>query len=106
MSKKIALAVVVFAMAVSAMAFAGGKQAKQISGVVNINTATALELMLLPGVGKSKADTIIAYRQTKPFKAATDITNVKGIGGKMFERLQQNVSVDGPTTAKVIKAQP
>ncbi|MBI2092766.1 MAG: helix-hairpin-helix domain-containing protein [Deltaproteobacteria bacterium] len=92
--------------AISANVFAAVKETKQLTGVININTATAAELMLLPGVGKGKADAIIAFRQTTPFKAIQDLTKVKGIGDKMFAKFQTYLTLDGPTTAKVVKAQP
>lgn len=88
--------------AISATALAVNKAPKQLVGTVNINTATAAELMLLPGVGKAKADAVISYRQTSPFKSPQEITKVKGIGDKMFVKIQQNVTVDGPTTAKLV----
>lgn len=87
----------------SLTAVAANKAAKQITGTVNINTATVSDLMLLPGIGKSKADAIISYRQKTPFKSAQEITKIKGIGPKMFAKLQQFVSVEGATTAKVVK---
>ena|SRR3989338_1407694 len=102
LKKLVVLAVLV---AVSATASAASKSAKQLTGVVNINTAVAADLMLLPGIGKSKADAIIAYRQTSPFKSAQDLTKVKGIGEKMLVKIQQHVVLEGPTTAKVVKVQ-
>lgn len=78
---------------------AKGSAKGEIQGVVNINTATASELALLPGVGKAKADAIIANR---PFKSPQDIVKVKGIGPKMYEKMKVHVVVDGPTTAKKV----
>ncbi len=62
---------------------------------VNVNTASAEELTQLPGIGKSKAEAIVAYRQAHPFRAASELTEVKGIGPKMLEKLQNYVTVDG-----------
>lgn len=103
MLKRILLVAVMIAVALPAIAAKGDK--KQLAGTVNINTATVQELSMLPGVGKSKAEAIVAYRQTSPFKSPSEITKVKGIGQKMFERIQQNVTIDGPTTAKLVKVQ-
>ena len=61
---------------------------------VNINTAPKEELMLLDNIGKTKAEAIIEYRETKPFENVEDIMNVKGIGLKMFERIKNNICVE------------
>jgi competence protein ComEA len=85
---------------------AAGPEKGQLSGTVNINTATAAELMLLPGIGKSKADAIVARRQGAAFVSPQDLGKVKGIGDKLFARIQNYVRIDGPTTLKFLKAQP
>ena len=66
----------------------------EIFGRININTAEKEELMLLPGIGSTKADAIIAYRTNSPFKKAEDITKIKGIGDKTFEKLKESICVD------------
>lgn len=97
------LAALILAVVISGTAMAATKHAKQITGTVNINSASVSEIMLLPGVGKSKAEAVIAYRQKSPFKSPQEITKVKGIGPKMFAKIQQYVAIDGTTTAKVVK---
>ena len=72
---------------------------KDFQGTLNVNTASAEELTQLPGIGKSKAEAIITYRQAHPFKAVSELTEVKGIGPKMLEKIQSHVSVDGTSTA-------
>ena len=79
---------------------AKGKNSRPLEGVVNVNSASADELMLLPGIGPSKAKAILDFRQTHPFKDPSELTEVKGIGPKMFEKIQGFVKVDGPTTLK------
>ena len=67
---------------------------KQESGKVNINTATAEELSTLPGIGPTKAQSIIDYRTVKgPFQAIEDIKNVRGIGDATFEKLKDKIAV-------------
>lgn len=68
---------------------------------VNINTATAQELQLLPRVGPALAQRIVDFRSANgPFKAPEELARVKGIGEKSFARLAPYVSVSGTTTLK------
>ena len=62
---------------------------------ININTATAEELMKLNGVGAKYADRIIAYREKYgPFKKPEDIMRVSGIGQKTFEKNREIIIVE------------
>jgi comEA protein len=68
------------------------------SGVVgdkiNINFATVDELDTLDGIGPSKAEAIVKYRETQgPFLKIEDIMNVSGIGEKTFEKLKDYITV-------------
>lgn len=73
---------------------AAAEQARS-DGLVNINTAGAEELKTLPGIGDSKARSIIAYREKNgAFKATTDIKNVEGIGDGVFAKLEGCIKVD------------
>jgi competence protein ComEA len=75
---------------------AGDPVASSTSGEkkVNINTATAAELMELPGVGAKKAEAILSYRnQHGPFKRVSDLDHVKGIGAKMLAKMKPYVSL-------------
>ncbi|MFH1051751.1 MAG: helix-hairpin-helix domain-containing protein [bacterium] len=66
---------------------------KITSGSININTASKLELMKLPGVGESTALKIIEYRTKHPFTMASDIMYIKGIGKKKFEKMKAFIDV-------------
>lgn len=64
------------------------------SVLININTASAEELMSLNGIGEKKAMTIVEYRETNgPFNSIEELTNVSGIGEKTFEKLKENICV-------------
>lgn len=72
-----------------------------LSGVVNVNTATPDQLQLLPGVGASRAEAIVAHRkQQGGFEKVEDLLAVKGIGESMLEKMRPFVTVTGKTTAR------
>lgn len=60
---------------------------------VNLNTATKEELMTLPGVGESKADSILRYRQEKQFRRIEDIMEIAGIKEGLFEKIKEHITV-------------
>lgn len=63
-------------------------------GQVDLNTSTAKELQQLPGIGKGLAKRIIDYRTANgPFKTIEDLIKVKGIGKKMFARMQDRLTI-------------
>ncbi|MBO0996507.1 helix-hairpin-helix domain-containing protein [Bacillus sp. SD075] len=63
-------------------------------GLVNLNTATQEELETLTGIGPSKANAILEYRETVgKFKEADELKKVTGIGDKTFERLRDSILV-------------
>ena len=64
-----------------------------ISTKVNINTATQEELMTLPGIGESKAKSIIKYRENTQFKSIEDIKNIQGIGDNLYAQIKENITV-------------
>ncbi|MFL5306211.1 MAG: ComEA family DNA-binding protein [Polyangia bacterium] len=86
-------------VAVIALAAAPVRAAKEVDGVVNLNTAPAAVLALLPGVGPAKGDAIVAYRTRRPFRTVDELVRIKGIGRKMVRRLRPHLAVSGPTTA-------
>jgi competence ComEA-like helix-hairpin-helix protein len=55
---------------------------------LDLNNATELQLLTLPGIGPSRARSILAYRQQNgPFKAVGDLAKVPNIGPKTLERI-------------------
>jgi len=79
---------------------------KGVDGVINLNTAPAELLSLLPGVGPAKADAIVTYRRRRPFRTVDELVRIKGIGRKMVRRLRPHLAVAGPTTATAAEAKP
>ena len=60
--------------------------------VININTATREELISLPGIGKTRADKIIAYRRTHgKFNSIDDVGSIDGIGPVTIEKIKNRI---------------
>lgn len=75
--------------------------------VININSASVEQLMLLPRIGEKTAAQIVAWReQNGPFKKTTDILQVKGIGDASYEMLKPYLVLEGETTLKVKQKTP
>ncbi len=92
-----------FLVVTLSLAGAFAKAKATLEGSVNINTASVEELMKLPGIGKSKAEAIVAYRESHPFTAVSELIEVRGIGPKMLEKLQNYLTIDGTTTLKEVE---
>jgi competence protein ComEA len=69
------------------------------AGTVNVNSASADQLALLPGVGPAVAARIVEHRtKNGAFAKTEDLMLVRGIGEKSFERMKPYVSISGQTT--------
>lgn len=63
------------------------------SGLININTASQVELESLPGIGPSTAQKILDYRETHgPFPQIEAILEVPGIGEVKFQQIRDLIS--------------
>ena len=72
----------------------GAGQAFSQNGILNLNTATAEQLMDLPGIGEAKATAILSYRaKIGQFTDIEEIMNVSGIGEAMFEKIKDKITV-------------
>ncbi len=62
---------------------------------VNINEATVKELAALPGIGKKKAEAIVAYRnENGEFNSVDDLKKVEGIGEKTLEKIKEQITFE------------
>jgi len=62
---------------------------------ININTATAKELTVLPGIGPARAEAIVAHReQHGPYRRIEDLEKIRGIGPRTVDNLRPLVVVD------------
>ncbi|MGB0714079.1 MAG: ComEA family DNA-binding protein [Gammaproteobacteria bacterium] len=65
------------------------------AALVNLNTADADALSALNGIGESRAQAIVAYRDANgPFKSVDDLVQVKGIGEKLLAKLKPMLTVE------------
>jgi len=67
------------------------------AGPVDINTADAATIAKeLQGIGLSRAQAIVAYREKNgAFRSVEDLRKIKGIGAKVLERNRANIKLDG-----------
>ena len=62
--------------------------------VIDLNTATKEQLATLPGIGESRAESILEYRKkVGAFTAIEEIMNISGIGEAMFAKIKISVSL-------------
>jgi len=93
-ASRLALAAVLLVAALPAAAAPKGN-------TVNINSADAAQLALLPRVGPSVAQRIVDYRKKNgPFKSSDDLMLVQGIGEKTYQLIKPYVATAGETTLK------
>lgn len=73
---------------------ADGQTAKD-TGKVNLNTATKAELLSLNGIGESRAEAILAYRETNGgFSKIEDLKKVDGIKDGIFQKIREQITVE------------
>ena len=65
------------------------------SEVIHLNTAPLPDLERLPGIGRTKAQAIVDYRQEHgPFQSVDDLLQISGIGPGTLEELRPYVTVE------------
>lgn len=70
------------------------KQAEQDDELVDLNRATEGELCTLPGIGQTRAQAIIAYREVSGgFRSIDEIQNVSGIKSGTYEKIKNKIKV-------------
>jgi competence protein ComEA len=78
---------------------AAAKQRLESGVKVDLNRAAIEELVRLPGIGRKRAEAIVAYRKKRPFRRVREIRKIRGVGRKTFQRLAPLITV-GPVPAR------
>jgi len=73
-----------------------------MTGVLNVNRATEAELRLLPGIGKRRAELIVARRAKRPFANVDEVGRIKGLRA-LVQRLRSKLTVQGDTTLRPLR---
>ena len=73
-----------------------------MAGQLNVNRATEAELRLLPGIGKKRAELIVAHREKKPFASLDELSRMKGMRN-LVHKLRANLAVQGETTLRPLR---
>ena len=64
------------------------------SSLVNLNQASAEELTTLRGIGESKAEDILKYRETHGgFQTIEELMQIPGIKERVFEKIKDQITV-------------
>ena len=64
------------------------------SNLVNLNTASAEQLTTLRGIGESKAEDILCYRETHGgFQTIEELMQIPGIKERVFEKIKDQITV-------------
>jgi len=62
---------------------------------ININRATSMDLMMVPGIGEKTAERIVHFRrESGGFKRIEDLMRIRGIKEKKFEKLRRYICID------------
>ncbi|MFC4766303.1 helix-hairpin-helix domain-containing protein [Effusibacillus consociatus] len=70
------------------------KTALSPEGKLNINTATVQQLDAVNGIGSTRAQAIVQYReQNGPFQSVDDLLKVKGFGPKLLAAIKDQLVV-------------
>ncbi|MBX6396112.1 MAG: ComEA family DNA-binding protein [Alicyclobacillaceae bacterium] len=71
-----------------------GANVEDSGDVVHLNSAKAEDIDRLPGIGRSKAEAIVKFREEHgPFSSVDKLEEVPGIGPKLVERIRNQVDL-------------
>ncbi|WP_177919115.1 helix-hairpin-helix domain-containing protein [uncultured Eubacterium sp.] len=69
-------------------------EASEFLAPINLNTASAEQLMTVKGIGEAKAESIISYRsEHSGFQSVEELKEVDGIGEALYEQISGSFTV-------------
>jgi competence protein ComEA len=96
-TKQLLTLLVILAMAAVSTVSLGAVEKQAAAGadkLININSADAVQLAKLPQIGPKMAQRILDYRKSSGgFKRVQELMKVKGIGEKVFAKLQPLITI-------------
>ncbi len=70
------------------------QNSEETKGLININTADQAQLETLTGIGKTRAQDIISYRnENGNFSTKEDLKNVSGIGDATYDKIKDQITI-------------
>lgn len=70
------------------------ESAQEEKGLINLNTASKEQLMTLRGIGESKAEDIVNYREQQGgFRTLEELMQIPGIKEGVFEKIKDQITV-------------
>jgi competence ComEA-like helix-hairpin-helix protein len=76
---------------------AGAARKKPPAQPVNINTASAVQLHSVPGIGPSTAGNILQMRKSYgAFKSVNDLLAIRGLGQARLDKMRKYLTVNKP----------
>lgn len=60
---------------------------------LDLRTATREQLEELPGIGRARAEAIVAFRERRPLRSVRDLQRIWGIGPRLVQRIAPLVTV-------------
>lgn len=92
---KTLLSIVLLSCSITTIATAATKiPDKQVvkTAAININTADSKALQSVKGIGKQRAEAIVAYRDDHGrFKSVNDLQNVPGVSSALLGKIKANI---------------
>jgi competence protein ComEA len=73
---------------------------------LDINRCSAAELMRLPGIGRKRAEAVVAHRARAPYRRVEDLVAVKGISRRWLQKNRAHLTVGAAPTGVAPPSRP